>query len=42
MPRTRPNMTPKAGITRNPKRRRDNGGKIFTKKKYACGGKLKK
>lgn len=42
MPRTRPNMTPKAGVTRNPKRRFSTGGKKPKGKKYACGGKLKK
>lgn len=42
MPRTRPNMTPKAGVTRSPKRRFDTGGKKPKGKKYSCGGKLKK
>ncbi len=31
----------KAGVTRNPKRRYSEGGKINTSNKYKCGGKLK-
>lgn len=42
MARRRPNMTPKAGVTRSPKRRFDTGGKKPTVKKYACGGKMKR
>jgi hypothetical protein len=38
----RSKMIPKAGVTRNPKRRFAEGGKKSTGKKYACGGKMKK
>lgn len=40
--RRRGNMTPKAGVTRDPKRSFSQGGKKPSVRKYACGGKLKK
>lgn len=39
--RKRGNMTPKAGVSRSPKRSFSEGGKKPARK-YACGGKLKK
>lgn len=38
----RSKMFTKAGLTRDPKRKYSEGGKQVKKKKYACGGKIKK
>jgi hypothetical protein len=35
-------VVPKAGVTKNPKRRYGNGGKVSKGNSYKCGGKLKK
>lgn len=32
----------KAGVTKNPKRRYDNGGKVSKGHSFKCGGRLKK
>jgi hypothetical protein len=35
-------VVPKAGVTKNSKRRYDKGGKVSKGNSYKCGGKLKK